>query len=187
MTTESETLEHLLLAVAGGDKGAFRRLYDLAAPRIWPVVQGIAARHNCAEDVLQEAFIAIWQRADQYQPERGSAMSWMIAIARYRALDALRRRRPEVSVEDFSESESWADPAPGPLDQALRSATARAVHQCLGGLEQRSRDCIQMAYHFGYSHSELAKRLDTPLGTVKSLIRRGLLGLKRCLESGIEA
>ena len=126
-TTETETLEHLLLAVAGGDKGVFRRLYDLAAPRIWPVVQGIAARHNCAEDVLQEAFIAIWQRADQYRPERGSAMSWMIAIARYRALDALRRRRPEVSVEDLEESESWADPAPGPLDQALRSATARAV------------------------------------------------------------
>jgi RNA polymerase sigma-70 factor, ECF subfamily len=105
----------------------------------------------------------------------------MIAVARNGALDRRRRRRPELPLDDIAELEDLDGDRSSPLDGVI-GAQARALGHCLGELESRQRQCVLLAYTEGYTHAELAERLDCPLGTVKSLIRRGLLRLKECLE-----
>lgn len=106
----------------------------------------------------------------------------MVAIARYQAIDAVRQRPRETSLEAAGGCDEWADPQPDPFDHLLQSTTARALADCLAAVDERSRTCILLAFRFGYSHAELADRLGMPLGTVKSRIRRGLMRLRRCLE-----
>lgn len=176
------TLEDLLLAAATGDRAAFRQLYDRSSPRLWPVVLRIVARRDRAEEILQDAYVAIWRRAGDYRLERGSALAWMTAIARYRALDLVRQDRREISLDEVEGSDTWHDPKADPLRDAMNSAAARAIANCLNGLDERTRQLIVLAYNYGYTHQELGARFDAPLGTVKSLIRRGLLKLRACLD-----
>ncbi len=141
-------------------------------------------RQDIAQEVLQEVFIAIWNKANSFDPEKGTALAWMTTILRNRSLDRLRVRRPDSSIEDEASAADWADPSPGPLDMALRSADARALVACLERLEQGPRDAILRVYYEGLTHAELAERTAVPIGTLKSWIRRGLMRLKDCLGEG---
>ncbi|MGQ0677818.1 MAG: sigma-70 family RNA polymerase sigma factor [Rhodospirillales bacterium] len=165
----------LLGSVAAGDRQAFARLYQASAGRLFAVALRLLRRRDLAEEVLQEAFVNIWRNAGRYDPDRGSPFAWMATIVRYRALDVLRRDR-ETAMD-----REPADAAIQP-EAAAVSADARALQACLETLEQQTRRCIQMAFLDGYTHEELARRLDAPIGTVKSRIRRGLARLKACLE-----
>jgi RNA polymerase sigma-70 factor (ECF subfamily) len=109
-------------------------------------------------------------------------MSWMITIVRNGALTALQRRPREVASEDLPAAADVPDSSPDPLEQAMRSSAARALFECLNGLDETQRKAILLAYYEGLTHVEMAARLVTPLGTVKSWIRRGLVHLKDCLE-----
>lgn len=177
---EAESLQRLLVATAGGDRSAFAQLYALSSPRLFGVVLRIVRRRDLAEDVLQEAYLRIWDHATDYRPERGAAAAWMGRIARNRALDWYRKQSrdpvqgpPEHSPEKPSMPElAW--------DQV--NAEGRQLKDCLGELEDPQRDCILLAFVEGYTHQELSRRLERPLGTVKSLIRRGLARLKSCIE-----
>ncbi len=121
----------------------------------------------------------VWQQAARFDPARGSGEAWLVSLARYRALDIVRRRGREVLTEEPPEQ---ADPAPDALARLAQSAEGAALQRCLDRLDPERRSVILLAFVQGLSHTDLATRLDAPLGTVKSWIRRGLAALRACLE-----
>ena len=175
--------EQLLLASAAGDVAALRALYDRHGGRLYGVALRITRQAALAADAVQEAFLQIWQNAGRFDPERGGAESWMLAMVRYRALDIVRRAPRDTKSLDGDEGlrdEVEAIPDPGAL--LNQNADSRALARCLGTLPADRRQIIIAAFVDGYSHSELADRFKTPLGTIKSWIRRSLDGLRLCLE-----
>lgn len=180
--TETAPLEALLGATARGEREAFRRLYEATSAKLFGVVLRIVRNRDAAEDVLQEVYLRIWNHAGAQRHGQGSALGWMISIARNRALDWRRSDRGEASLEETPEFEAWSDPAADTAALAEASISARALHRCLKTLDGNERSCIVLSFMNGYSHQELADRLRSPLGSVKSWIRRGQIRLKECLE-----
>lgn len=178
---EETTLVTLLGRVACGDQVAFRQLYDAMSPRIYGLCLKLLQRRDLAEDVLQDAFVRIWHHAGEYHAERGTPAGWMLTVARYRALDVLRRRRFEVSM-DHDSLQSLVEQQPSSMDNSNDETTFLALQGCLDEISPQQRQSILQAYYHGLSHEQLASSMQAPLGTVKSWVRRGLTSLKRCLE-----
>jgi len=179
---ELNPLEELLAATARGDRRAFRQVYQLSGRWLFGIALRTVGRRELAEEVVQEAFVSIWRKAGQYRPERGEPLAWMTRIVRNRAIDRLRaeRRTPREAASLDEIPEAWL--ADGAAEAAVAGHDERALHGCLGKLKNDQRKSIVLAYYYGLTHEELAARLDAPLGTVKSWVRRGLLQLKDCLE-----
>jgi RNA polymerase sigma-70 factor (ECF subfamily) len=176
-----DPLVDLLRRVAAGDRAAFRRLYDLQAPRLYAVALRVTRQSPLAADAVHDAFLQVWRNADRFETARGSPAAWLLSLVRYRALDIARRRGREVSQDDLDLPEP-VDDAPDPLDRLASSRDAAALHGCLGQLEAERRRLLLLAFVEGLSHSEVAERVRMPLGTVKSWIRRSLQALRLCLE-----
>lgn len=177
--TAADLSEHLV-QVALGDREAFRQLYGATHCKLFGIVLRILRRQELAEEVLQEVYVAIWTRACDFTPGRASPISWMAAIARNRALDEVRRRRPEFTDAD-EKLEDASDPAASPADQAEINADLRRLESCMGGLDASRRDAIRLAYLDGLSRQELADRFQQPVGTIKTWLHRSLKQLKDCL------
>ena len=180
---ESE-IAGFLARCARQDRQAFQRLYERTAPQLLGCLLRILRNRAMAEDALQDVFVQVWNRAGQFDSSRGSAWAWLIAIARYRAID-VRRREGRMTAETGRDLDDIPDDTEPPEAVAfdLGDRTARALAHCLEALQPRQRECIVLAYQGGLSHSEVATEVGEPLGSVKSWIRRGLAALKRCLES----
>ncbi|MFZ5601847.1 MAG: sigma-70 family RNA polymerase sigma factor [Pseudomonadota bacterium] len=178
---EEAELVMLLGRVACGDQNAFSRLYETMSPRIYGLCMRLLGRRDLAEDVLQDAFVRIWHHAGEYHAERGTPAGWMLTVARYRALDVLRRRRFELSLDHDSLTE-LADARLQATDAETDDTTFLALQGCLEEISPQQRDSILQAFYHGQTHEQLATRMQAPLGTVKSWVRRGLSSLKRCLE-----
>ena len=170
----------LLHRCAGGDRAAFRLLYDRWGSRLYGIALRITRQPALAADALHDAFLQIWQQAHQFDPERGSPDAWLIGIVRYRALDIVRRRSREVPGY---EPEGREDESPDALARLVSTAEGAALHRCLNELEEDRRRLVVLAFVDGLSHSDLAERMGVPLGTVKSWIRRSLISLRGCLAS----
>ena len=170
---EATALNALLGQVAVGDRNALAELYARTAPQLLGLVARMLHKRDVAEEVLHDAYLRIWHNAATFSAQRGTAMSWMVAIVRNAALDRLRRQRREVPLEALPDYDSPADGARGPAPSALAD--------CMGQLEAEQRNCLLLAYYHGLTHEELAQRLGRPMGTVKSWIRRSLLRLRQCL------
>lgn len=179
--TEQDELARLLQATARGDRGAFARLYELTAPRLMGAGVHLLKRREWAEDVLQDVFVKVWHRASDYHAERGNVLTWLYTVQRYLALDRLRAQRPTEELNEELENKLVFD-GPDPSTAAHSSDMAAQVRTCLEELPDVQRRSVMLAFFEGLTHTELTQRLNTPLGTVKSWIRRGLLNLKRCLE-----
>lgn len=177
----AELLAGLLARVAAGDERAFQQLYEASASHLFAVALRIMKARDAAEDVMQDAFVRIWDSAAGYAPEKGTPLAWMAAIVRHRAIDALRRRRAHVPLDDAAES-ALVDPSIDALGSALLGAEARRLMACLDGLGPEQKRCVLLAYFDGLTQEELARRIEAPLGTVKSWLRRSLMHLKECLE-----
>lgn len=177
----TESLPLLLRLVAAGDRAAFRRLYDLQAPRLYAVALRITRQPPLAADAVHDAFLQVWRHAARFEAGRGAAEAWLLSLVRYRALDIARRRGREVPQDDLDLPEP-ADEGPDPLEQLAGSRDAAALHACLRQLEAERRRLVLLAFVDGLSHSEVAERVGMPLGTVKSWIRRSLQSLRLCLE-----
>lgn len=171
---DNDQLEPLLARTALRDREAFRRLYQLSAPHLLGVAVRILQTRGTAEEALQDAFVQIWQRAGTYRPEVARASTWMTSIVRYRALDTLRRTGRETSIEDIPEPSL-------PVAVSPEITAEPALRRCLGQLPPGHQECLALAFVEGYTHQQLSRKLGTPLGTVKSWIRRGLQQLKECL------
>jgi len=143
----------------------------------------ILRRRAVAEEALQDVMVKIWERADQYVAYRGRAMAWITAIARYRAIDLLRRQQAASPIDD-APAEALVDITAADFVDTTTSARMRkALHDCFSKLTAEQRRCLELAYVDGYSQDQIAGEIESPLGTVKSWMRRGLASLKRCLDS----
>jgi len=182
LDTEPE-VARLLVACARQDRRAFQRLYELTAPQLLACLIRLLRNRALAEDALQDVFVQVWRRAAQFQGERGSSWGWLIAIARYRAID-LQRRERRLAAGGAEGIEGVADDRePHDSLMTLGHRAAANLDGCLRALQQRQRDCILLSYQNGMTHAEVADCIGEPLGSVKSWIRRGLVALRRCLES----
>jgi RNA polymerase sigma-70 factor (ECF subfamily) len=177
-----EQLQGLLDRCARSDSGALQRLYELTAPILFASLTRILRRRALAEEALQDVFVSIWQRAGQFSAARGRPMAWMMSIARYRAIDLLRHERsapllvpelPETSAADTDTSDESAPWMPA----------AGLMERCLSLLSEPQRRCLELAFVGGSSHEDISRVVGSPLGTVKSWIRRGLRSLRQCLEA----
>jgi RNA polymerase sigma-70 factor, ECF subfamily len=175
-----EDIAVLLRRCAAGDRAAFRLLYDRWGSRLYGISLRITRQSALAADATQETFVQIWQQAQRFDPARGSAEAFLVSLARYRALDVVRRQSREVPGYEPAEA---ADETPDALSRLVSTAEGVALHRCLNRLEAERRRLMVMAFVDGLSHSELAERLSVPLGTVKSWIRRSLVSLRECLAS----
>ena len=165
------------------DQRAFATLYQFSSAKLFAVAVRITRRRDWAEEVLQEAFVNIWNHAAGYNSAKSAPMTWMTAIVRNRALDWLRRPR-EVEIDEEHEElmASIPDESPGPEELLRRSLEAGELAECMKGLTEEQQRSITLAFFYGLSHGELAEQMRKPLGTVKTWIRRGLDRLKACLD-----
>lgn len=181
--TQAERIELLLGRCAQRDERALQELYQLISGQLLGVLMRILRRRAVAEEALQDVMVKIWQRADQYVAYRGRAMAWITAIARYRAIDLLRRQQAATPIDD-APAEALVDITAADFVDSTSSARMRkALNDCFSKLTAEQRRCLELAYVDGYSQDQIAGEIDSPLGTVKSWIRRGLASLKRCLDS----
>lgn len=176
-------LDGLLARVALRDRAAFRQLYDACAPQLLGVALRLLRRRDLAEDVLQDAFASVWQRAASYRADAGTPIAWLTALVRNRALDLLRAERVRAAEAlDPADAERRADERPDPLGLLEQAADALHLRRCIDDIEGPQRQCLALAYYHGLSHSELAAHLGSPVGSVKAWLRRGVERLRRCLE-----
>ena len=173
---EHEQHLRLLSKVAAGDRRAFEALYQATSAQLYAVSLKILTRKELAEDAVQEAFIRIWHNAAEYRQGRGTVLTWMVSIVRYRALDLLRYHK--VRKEDkLDDSSSFKDDE---LSE-LSATDKKQLDYCLEELDNKQKQAIHLAYFCGLTHQEVTQHIDSPLGSTKSLIRRGIQLLKRCL------
>lgn len=169
-----------LMACAAGNRQAFRALYEREAPKMLGVALRLLKRQSLAEDAVQDAFVNIWNKAGTFDPRAGNARGWMYTILRNRALNMLRSEVRLDHREDF-EPMGLASEEDDPEAVMLHLSDASALKRCLEMLDPQRRSVLMLAYVHGLTHGELAGRLNVPLGTMKSWIRRSLLSLKECL------
>ncbi len=173
----------LLHKAAGGDQLAFKQLYEECSPKLMSLCLRLMKTEALAEDVLQEGFIKIWEKADSFSPGKGKAMTWMSTVIRNKGLDKLRSLKTkavetEIQYEgiEFSSNDIQPDQLSG------MSEEVKNLMNCLDKLKPEQRECILLSYYYGHTHQELSIKLDRPLGTIKAWIRRGLEDIRPCLN-----
>ena len=181
LATNTADLEQLLMAVANKDATAFRRLYDVAAPKLLGVVLRIIRNKPAAEDVLQDVFVRIWQNAPGFSPDAGPARAWMSSIARNRAIDVLRQKSFTLASDARSDVD-WYERIAEDRDRENDMIGVAALRQCLGTLDAQARNCVLLAYYEGYSREEIAERFGRPVNTIKTWLHRSLAVLRHCLN-----
>jgi RNA polymerase sigma-70 factor, ECF subfamily len=175
----------LIHAVARGDERALASLYDHYSPILFGLLLRILKDRPEAEDVLQEVFLQVWQRASSFDAERGRPFTWLVTLARSRAIDRLRA----VDSRERAAQRSADGPPPSPAaagwadEEALRAERAEAVRGALGELPEEQRQVLLLAYLEGMSQSEIAAAKNQPLGTVKTRTRAGLKKLSESLRT----
>lgn len=161
----------LLGRLARGDAAALRSLYDAQAGHALALARRILRSGAEAEEVVQEAFLEVWKRAGQYQASRGSVQAWLLTITRTRAIDRLRSRQSAQRTADDAASEPEPAPVPLPLELAAQRQDRERIAAALQTLPADQRAALDLAYFEGLTHSEIAARTGTPLGTIKTRIR----------------
>ncbi len=171
----------LMQRVLADDADAFSAIYDRHARSVYRLAHRMLRERAAAEDVTQEAFVALWRSRHSYRPERGSPGSWLASITRNRAIDAIRRGRAHLHVE----LETHRDPeAPERTDEeALRRIEAITIGVALRTLPETQRQALELSYFDGLSHTEISARLGVPLGTIKGRVRLALRKLATQLGS----
>jgi len=197
----SQHLSHLLALCKNRDKSAFSQLYQLTSAKLNGIAYRITRNVDSANEVLQEAFIQIWQNCGEYQQEKSEAFTWLAAIVRYRSYDRLRydKRRHQNDMVQYHDSDNEADSEESSNETKINAPNLnelnnhcveiglgdfpeQALNDCLSKLEQKQSQSILMAYLYGYSRDEISDYFDCPVNTIKSWIRRGLGRLQLCLS-----
>ncbi len=173
----------LVQAIVNRDEAALGRLYDLTVERVYSLAHALTGNHADVEEVIADVYLRVWQRAGQYDPQRGPVIAWLLIHCRSLALDLLRRRRSRQSGEQRLASREVATEESVTAEQLLHLLQqGSAVHQALSQLPQIQCRMIALAFFKDMSHHEIAAAVELPLGTVKSHIRRGLQTLRRSIE-----
>lgn len=168
--------------VVQGDRNALQLIYRDTSAKLFGVCLRILRDKGEAEDVLQDVYMTVWRRADTFDPDRASPITWLVAIARNRSIDRLRASNNVRRMQPIDDAFEISDGAPSALAQVENSEDHRRLMDCLGELEPRHSLAIRSAFLDGATYEELAERVSVPLGTMKSWIRRSLMRLRACLE-----
>jgi RNA polymerase sigma-70 factor (ECF subfamily) len=182
VATVTDDLDRAALErIAGGELDALDDIYERYKTMAYSIAYRITNDSTLSEDVVQDAFLGVWRNASRYVAGRGSVKTWLLSIVHHRAIDAVRRRRPTVDLPE-------SDAAPPPLrlpdvwSEVSANLDADEVRAALASLTDVQREAIELAYFGGLTQVEIAERTGTPLGTVKSRMRLGLLAMRRVLS-----
>jgi RNA polymerase sigma-70 factor, ECF subfamily len=170
----------LLAAVAKGDQAAFERLYEATRAKLYGAALRILRRADLADEVIQETYLKVWNSAGQFDPAIASPITWMLAIARNRAID-LVRKKSEISLEEQPEAMQVPAESPDPLANRMVSEELKRLLACMGALDEERRRLVLLAYYSGLSRDQLAAKFDKPVNTIKTWLRRALLDIRECL------
>lgn len=181
MLTTSQELSDLLAHVARQDKAAFAAVYRATSAKLYGILLRILKRRDLADEMLQEVYIKVWERAGDFDPARASPITWLATIARNRALDEVRRKAP-ISLDEAPEVMELADEARLPSEWVELAGDVKQLQGCLDTLEPDKAEIIRLAYLSGLSREELSQRFAAPVATIKTWIHRGLRQLKDCLD-----
>jgi RNA polymerase sigma-70 factor, ECF subfamily len=177
----------LLQRVATRDTGALAELYDRHSRLLFGLILRIAGDRAETEEILQEAFLRVWTRAEIYDGRVGGPLPWIVRVARNIAIDRLRARRTRAAIDTAAPAERTAEAVPAsdiqsPEAIVLDAERRQALTGALAGLPVEQRQLIEAAFFEGYTHSEIARRFGLPLGTVKTRIRAGMIAMRQRLE-----
>lgn len=180
---KQDRLIHLLGKVSIKDESAFAQLYELTSSALYGFALKVVIDEALASEVLQEAYMKIWQKAGDYRPHLAKPMTWMITITRNHGIDTLRKQRIKTDDTPVDEMISLIDEAAeNPEESSIAGNERTQLIHCMQRLNGDQQKAVLYAFYQDLTHEEIAGRLDKPLGTVKSWVRRGLLSLKSCLE-----
>lgn len=174
-------LAELLKACSLGDEAAFATLYDATAARLFGLVLRTVRDRAQAEEVTQDAYLDIWRNSARFDPDRGSALSWLMTIGHRKAVDRVRSAEATRRRDTAYEAHEQDAPFDQTVEQAHRNLDAQRVRRALDTLTEPQRGALELAYFGGYTHNEVAVMLDLPLGTAKTRIRDGLIRLRDTL------
>jgi RNA polymerase sigma-70 factor (ECF subfamily) len=166
----------MVMAIRSGDASAMAVLYDRYSSLVYSVALRVLGDTGVAEDVLQEVFMNLWRNPGMFDASRGNLAPWLAVIARNRAIDWLRKRRPETDIEDVVVSVE-----PDMARDAERGRAMEKVRGALGAMPLPQRSALEMAFFEGLTHTEIAAKTGEPLGTIKTRIRAGLLALRKAV------
>jgi RNA polymerase sigma-70 factor (ECF subfamily) len=166
----------LVTAIRSGDESAMATLYDRYSSLVYSVALRVLGDNGVAEDVLQEVFMQLWRNPGLFDSSRGNLAPWLAVITRNRAIDSLRKRRPETDIDDVIVSVE-----PDMAGDAERGRAMEKVRGALGVMPLPQRSALEMAYFEGLTHTEIAAKTGEPLGTIKTRIRAGLLALRKAV------
>jgi len=182
-------LEVFLMQRTGqGDRGSFQQLYERFSGVLFSTALNVLNNPEAAEDVLQDVFIAIWEKAPLYDSVRGKPLTWAVTLTRYKAIDRLRSQRRKGLLHDRIEQESRifeANTGCTSLDEVDAAEKSRIVRGAILHLAPAQREAIEMAFFGGLTQAEIAEKLRQPLGTVKARIRRGMMKLKQIISGNL--
>lgn len=178
--TPREELEDLIARVAMADRTAFEALYGRTSAKLFGVCLRVLGNRAEAEEVLQDVFIRIWNKADSYRVNGLSPMTWLITVARNLAVDRRRARRDVAAPIDTAEL--LPDPAPGPERQAVARSDAARLATCLDELPQARAVLLRRAYFDGDSYKALSEATGVNLNTIRTWLRRSLIAVRECLS-----
>jgi RNA polymerase sigma-70 factor, ECF subfamily len=180
-----DTLDDLLALVARGDTPAFEKLYDQMASVVFGVICRVLRDPAQSEEVAQEVLVEVWRTASRFDPDKGSASTWVLTMAHRRAIDRVRSAQ---AASDREQRVAHRDHVPA-FDEVAEQVETNLEHEqvrrCLAGLTELQRESVTLAYYGGYTYREVGDLLEVPLGTIKTRLRDGLIRLRDCM--GVEA
>lgn len=182
LAQEQQRLIDLLSHIALGDQAAFAQLYTLTNGALFGFACRFTPDEHTASEILQESYIKIWRQAHLYRPHLAKPMTWMITIVRNHSIDMLRKKKLTIDDTPVDDMISIIDEQQqSPLDASIENDQLTQLHYCLGQLSDDQRRSVLLAYYQGLSHEELSLKLGSPIGTIKSWVRRGVQKLQSCL------
>lgn len=179
MTTAD--LDALLRRVAHQDSEAFAQLYDATSARVYGMVCRVLRDRGYSEETTQDVYLQVWRTAESYDPASGSALAWLLTLAHRRAVDRVRSEQAATQRDSRYGLATVERDADNVTDAVLAGEDRRRVAECLGGLTDIQRECIELAYYQGLTYVQVSERLSANLATVKSRMRDGLRSLRNCL------
>lgn len=183
--TADDAAGALLLRIADGDRVAFAELYDMLSSRVFGLVLRVLVNRSHSEEVLQEVFLEVWQSAARFAPNRGQGRTWILTVAHRRAVDRVRASQASANRDVRAGLKDIGIPHDSVAEQAELGIAGEQAVTALGALPEMQREALVLAYFGGYSQSEIAALVGSPLGTIKTRMRDGLTRLRN--EMGVTA